>query len=141
MTEAMMTETTMESIMDGLETDDLADDRWTPDSDQQADWCLRKIREAQEDKARWKEFYQEQMRRAEEKADRTIGFMQDALLRYFRQVPHKETKTTEKYALPSGELVYTKAKVDYVRDDDAILAWAKESHPEFVKVEESVRWS
>ena len=45
----------------------------------------------------------------------------------FEQVPQSATKTQRKVKLLSGDVVVKKAKVDFEKDVDKLLAWAKEN--------------
>lgn len=110
--------------------------------DQKAEWCIRKIQEAQKDKDFWKRHYAAQYAAIEETADATISYMEGLLKDYFRSVPHKVTKTQENYALPSGKLVCKHQEPEFERQDDKLLDWLKKSgKQEFVKVTESVDWA
>lgn len=91
--------------------------------DQAAEWCLKKIREAEADKRRWKKHYDAQMQKVTEAADNSIEYFTAKLEEYFAQVPHKETKTQESYLLPSGKLVRKHQQPEYVTDNDALVPW------------------
>ena len=41
--------------------------------DKSAEWCIRKIREAQAEKQRWRDYYAEQQRKIDQEADGTIS--------------------------------------------------------------------
>ena len=111
------------------------------DTDAKADWALRKIREQREDAAKWRAYYLGQIAKAEESAQQTEAYFLGLLERYFATVPHRATKTQEAYDLPSGKLVRKAQPPAYDRDEDALLAWAKESAPELVETKEAVRWA
>ena len=71
----------------------------------------------------------------------TIEFMEGLLRQYFDGVPHRVTKGgTEKYALPSGELICKPAGIDYERDEGALLNWCEANLPEAVKVTRTASW-
>jgi len=111
------------------------------DDDQKAEWCLSKIREAEAEKKRWKEFYEERLEKVNAAEDAKIERMRFYLEQYFRTVPHKETKTQASYQLPSGKLVLKKQGPEFERDDDLILAWLKANDEQkYVKTKESVDW-
>ncbi len=112
------------------------------DDDQKADWCLRKIREANEERERWKRFYEEAMARVNASCDSTIAFMEGKLWDYFGMIPHKESKTQSSYQLPGGKLVYKHQAPEFEREDDALIPWLKENgRGGFVKVKESLDWA
>ena len=45
----------------------------------------------------------------------------------FEQVPQNETKTQRKVKLLTGDVVVKKAKLDFDKDTDKLLSWAKDS--------------
>ena len=109
--------------------------------DQTAEWCLKKIREANEEKQRWKEYYDEQLRKICAREDSRIAFMEMKLQSYFASVPHKQTKTQESYQLPGGKLVLKKQAPEYERDDELIIAWLKAAgKTHLVNTKEVLNW-
>ncbi|MBU3810935.1 MAG: host-nuclease inhibitor Gam family protein [Candidatus Niameybacter stercoravium] len=46
----------------------------------------------------------------------------------FEQVPQSETKTQRKVKLFNGEVVVKKARLDFEKDGDKLLEWAKENN-------------
>ena len=111
------------------------------DSDEKADWAVRKIKEHMTDAERWEAFYKEQAQKIKTSAQQSIEYLSGGLYSYFATVPHRETKTQEKYKLPSGELVLMKEKEDFERDNGALLQWCKANHPELVRVKEEPDWN
>jgi len=110
--------------------------------DMTAEWCMTQIRNAQAEKAKWKQFYEERIQSVNEACDLTIANMEAMLHAYFDSVPHKVTKTQENYALPSGKLVVKKQEPEYERDDEALIAWLKANGGDvYVKTKESVDWA
>ncbi len=109
--------------------------------DKKAEWCIRKIREAQAEKQRWRDYYAEQQRKIDQEADGTIGYFEALLADYFDMVPHKRTKTQESYQLPGGKLVRKQQAPEYLRDEAALLPWLKQNAPELVKVTETPDWA
>ena len=109
--------------------------------DKSAEWCIRKIREAQAEKQRWAEYYAEQQRKIDQEADGTISYFEALLADYFESVPHKRTKTQESYQLPGGKLVRKQQAPEYQRDEAALLPWLKQNAPALVKVTESADWA
>ena len=56
-------------------------------------------------------------------------------------MPHKTTKTTEKYRLLSGTLTLKKGTVKAEVDDSKLVPWLRENgYGDLVKVEESAKW-
>jgi hypothetical protein len=118
--------------------------RFVIEDDQTAEWAMGKIREAQEEKAKWKQFYDERYQRVEKECDYTIANMESMLQRYFERVPHKVTKTQENYTLPSGKLVFKRQEPEYQRDDAEVIQWLAEhtSTPNrFVNTKLTLNWS
>lgn len=131
-------------VLDGEILEDSADEnlQWLIEDDHNADWAIKKIKEAQAEADRWRQYYTAMIEKEEKRAERTISFMKAKLREYFDSVPHKETKTTEKYPLPSGELVLKKPKKVFNHDDSVLLNWLKENgFSEFVKVTEKPDWA
>ena len=112
------------------------------DNDEKAEWCLLKIKQAQEDKRKWKAQYDAMYKSVEETADSTIAKMESLLMPYFEMVPHKVAKTQESYPLPSGKLVVKKQEPSFERNDDETIKWLKANGGEgFVKVKEELDWA
>lgn len=109
--------------------------------DKSAEWCIRKIREAQAEKQRWRDYYAEQQRKIDQEADGTISYFEALLADYFDSVPHKRTKTQESYQLPGGKLVRKQQAPEYQRDEAALLPWLKQNAPGLVKVTETTDWA
>lgn len=118
------------------------DESWKIENDQQAEWALKKIHDAKAELAYWADYYKSQLDALTNRTENTVAFMTMKLSEYFRTVPHKETKTKEKYALPSGDLVLVKPKSVWTHDDAALLEWAKKNGREdCVKTTEKVSWA
>lgn len=110
--------------------------------DQTAEWAISKIREAQDEKKKWKQFYDERYQRVCDNCDNTIANMESLLQRYFESVPHKVTATQENYALPSGKLVVKKQEPEYRRTDADVIDWLKKNGGQkYVAVKESLDWA
>ncbi len=115
---------------------------WQIVDDQAAEWALSKIKEAEAECQKWTDYYTGMIEKIRQKTSNTVDFMQDKLEQYFKTVPHKDTATTEKYNLPSGDLIMKKPKAVWVRDDEALLKWCEENgFSECVNVKKSVAWS
>lgn len=137
-----MTELYDQDVFDNDRNDQPEPIGWRITDDSGAEYAMRKIAEARNEIASWRDYYAEQMDKIESQNRRTIDFFTAHLSDYFEQVPRRATKTgIEKYKLPSGELVRKPASIDYQRDEDAMLEWCRAQHPEFVKVSEKASWS
>lgn len=118
------------------------------DSDMKAEWALRKIREAQDERDRLLSLADLERARIDaevksinDRFDRDTGWLKSQLEQYFDSVVHKVTKTQERYQLLSGCLVRKKATVKYVRDNDAMIQWLKDNQMnEFIKTTYSPDW-
>jgi len=73
-----------------------------------------------------KEQYEEKKYELEQKRDRQEGYLREL----FEQVPQSETKTQRKVKLLSGDVVVKKSKLDFEKDSDELLKWAKANHRE-----------
>lgn len=111
------------------------------EDDQTAEWAMTQIRNANEEKAKWKEFYDSRYQAVCASCDATIANMESMLQTYFETVPHKKTKTQENYALPSGKLVVKKQEPEYERDDEQIIAWLESKGKGlYVKTKKALDW-
>lgn len=92
--------------------------------DRCADWAIRKIAEERSEYNRLKELADQQKAAIEEKVEAArrrmengTAFLTSCLADFFNTVPHKTTKTTEKYRLLSGTLTLKKGTVKATVDD------------------------
>lgn len=111
------------------------------DNDQKADWAIRKIMETENAAKMWKEYYKKQSDRVEKITQQRIAYFTALLESYFDTVPHKATKTREKYKLPSGVLVRKAQAPEYERDDAQIIAWCAENAPSCVENVPKLKWT
>ena len=110
--------------------------------DKAAEWCLKNIHEAQQDKERWKKHYAAQLEKVNAESDNRIAYFTARLEEYFARVPHKATKTTESYTLPGGKLILKRQQPEYKVDDAALVPWLEESFMgQLVKVEKKADWA
>ena len=110
------------------------------DSDPKAEWCIRKIAEIDAETERWKRFYTERMKAIEDSNRFRIAHIKQKLIPYLQQVPLKDTKTTQKYSLPSGDLIIKKEHTKVEHDDEKLLEWLKQNASEYIRTKESVDW-
>ena len=130
----------MEQMIEQVEQDErqgfvIADDA-------AAEWALKKIAEKNAEINAWKSYYREALEKIESRLQNDIDFFQLKLEEYFKTVPHRETATMERYALPSGDLVLSKRKAEYkMTDAAAALEWCKScGYEDFIKRTETPRW-
>lgn len=83
--------------------------------DRCADWAIRKIADERSEYDRLKALADEQIAAINEKVaaarkrmENGTSYLTSCLADFFATVPHKETKTTEKYRLLSGTLTFKK---------------------------------
>lgn len=123
--------------------------RFAIDSDAKAEWAIRKIAEEEAECDRLTACCQIEIDRYKERQDAYVKRLEcrtanlKALLQeYFSTVPVKETKTQQKYELPSGSLVMKKASSDFKADSDKLRSWLTRSGmPDYLKVEVSPKWA
>ena len=115
---------------------------FTVTDDSAAQWCMKKIKEAEADRAMWKAHYEEQMDKVNKAADESIAYFTAKLEEYFANVPHKATKTQESYTLPGGKLIRKKQQPKFETDDEALVPWLEENFmSQLVKVKKSADWA
>lgn len=124
--------------------------RFVIDDDKKADWAIRKIKESQAEYARLEEIAKSQieeikasLEKAKRKADQSTNYLSALLSNYFDSVPHRKTKTQEKYQLLSGALVRKKGQIQYNVNNDQFMAWLNQSdelRERYIKVTKSPRW-
>lgn len=118
------------------------------DNDRTAEWALNIMAESKREAQRiisacemQIEFYKRRIDAEKLKLDRKISYFQTLLEVYFAQVDASVSKSgTEKYSLPSGDLVRKFPTPEIVKDDAKLLEFVKKTAPEFVKVAESPMW-
>lgn len=121
---------------------DIERERFIVTDDRSAEWCLKKIAEADAEFEQMKEWHQQQIESEKKHHDSEVDYFRALLAEYFAKVPKKETKTMSKYALPSGTLVLSKPKSDYAcKDADALLSWCKTNSPDLVRVKTEAAWA
>lgn len=116
--------------------------------DRCADWALRKIAEERSEYDRIKALADEQIETinarveaAKRRCENSTSFLTSCLAAYFETVPHKVTKTTEKYRLLSGTLVKKRGGIKTKVDDAVLVPWLKENGLcDLVKIEETAKW-
>ena len=116
-------------------------DEFTISSDSSAEWAIRRIKEAQQEIADWKEHYAKQLKAISDDRQNTINFMTSKLASYFQRVPHRKTDTQEKYELPSATLVMKTQQPEFKIDGDALLAFLDfAQRPDLIRVTREPAW-
>lgn len=137
----------LDSLLDDIDGEEKKGFVITDDSG--AEWCIKKIRRVRKESERLCdtckaeiEYYKQKLDEYEQKAESECQFYTDKLLKYFRTVEPKETKTQLKYELPSGKLIVKKAGYKYNHDDEALISRLKaEGLTDFVKTVEKLDWA
>lgn len=73
-----------------------------------------------------KKQYEEKRYELEQKKDKQEGYLREL----FEQVPQSETKIQRKVKLLSGDVVVKKSKLDFKKNNDKLLEWAKANQRE-----------
>lgn len=111
-------------------------------NDDEAEECIKAIRDAEADVVFWKNYYVEALQKIADASQRIIENNTARLEAYFDTLPHKVTKAQESYPLPSGKLVRKHRDPEFVRNDDELLSWLHENNGEkFIKIKESPDWA
>ena len=119
-----------------------AEERFVVTDDMSADWCIRKIREEDEQLAKLTEWYERQKKLAQEQHDARVSYFTGLLEYYFETVPSRETKTQYKYSLPSGDMILSKERDDYKAvDEEKLLSWCLTNAPDLVKTVAKPMWA
>lgn len=110
--------------------------------DKAAEWCMKKIQEAEADRAMWKAHYEAQMQKVNESADSAVAYFTARLEEYFATVPHKATKTQQSYTLPGGKLVRKQQQPAFTTDDAELVPWLEQNFMgQLVKVKKTADWA
>ena len=123
-------------------------EEFTVTDDKSAEWCLKKIKAAQEEHDRLKDLAMDEIndleRKIEEldkKLENDTGYFKGLLYKYFETVEHKQTKTQETYKLLSGTLYYKKPQTKIVRpEDDVLIEYLEGSQPELIETVKKAAW-
>ena len=110
-----------------------------------AEWCLKRIAWHKKNKDKALAFVESERARLDvflaqvnSEEDGSIEYFTELLKIYaMEQLQGTKKKTV---TLPSGSLSFKKQSPEFVKKDDELLAFVKESVPEFVKITESVDW-
>lgn len=114
---------------------------WRIENDSAAEWAVHQIIDLQADTEKWRRHYARLMEDVESRNAEKIARRTAQLEEYFQTVPHRETKTTESYALPSARLVRKAQQPLYHRDDEELLRWLETSAPELVRAKWEPDWA
>ena len=119
------------------------------DSDVKANWCVKKIREAQAEAERLMAIIAEEradldakQKAIEEKLKNEVEHLKGLVYPYFETVEKKETKTQQSYKVLDGTLIFKKPSVKIVKpDNDAELVdYLEINAPMFVETVKKPIW-
>src|SRR5690625_961543 len=104
-----------------------ADDRFIIDSDDKADWALRKIKEAENEIEKVEYFAESQVRQIEnwkaketDKHHESIDYFQSLLAEYLHN-KRKEDPKLKSITLPTGNVGFRKRQPKWVYNDEVLL--------------------
>lgn len=124
----------METVYQGFVVEDM----------KAADWACRKVARYMELKKQIDDYVKEEIARLKEyqarmdsEYDDHINFL-TAKLQPFAEAQIEGTKK-KSFRLPGGNLQF-RTNYDVTKDDEKLMAYVKETCPEYIKVEESVKW-
>lgn len=139
--------------IDSFSWDEEENTEFTINSDNLANWAVKKIKEEQAEHDRLVGIAKaeiEEITKQIEKLDQSLesktGFLKSKLFEYFAKVEHKQTKTQESYKLLDGSLVWKKPATKIVKGNDeawdtALLSYLEESQPELVEIIKKPLWN
>lgn len=135
-------------IIDEIIEEKTQEEGFVIDSDEKAEWALKKIAEERYEFERYENVckamiseYEEKIRQAKEKLSSKTAYFEGQLQAYFQTVSLKKTKTQETYKLPTGTLKLKYRSPEFKRDEEKLLNWLKENEmQDFIKTEEKANW-
>ena len=114
-------------------------------NDKTADWAIKQIHEAEDERDRLIALAEEQINELKERIEaiekgyeNDTAYLKSCLFEYFGTVPHKESKTQLSYKLLTGSLVLKKASLKIVHDDDKLIEALDGT--EYVETKKSLKW-
>jgi hypothetical protein len=133
------------SLQDYLdEKEQIEQDRFKVDTDEKANWSLRKIKQFQDQKEANNKLAVDEIEKIEawnksenEKAQQSIDYFQ-GLLAYYAQSKRDQDPKFKKLELPNGKIKFTKQQPKYNYNDDLLLDYLKKAErSDLIKVKES----
>jgi len=126
------------------EKEQIAQDRFTVDTDEKANWSLRKIKQFQQQKEANNKLAVDEVEKIEawnkaenDKAQQRIDYFQ-GLLAYYALGKRNADPKFKTLKLPNGAIKFTKQQPKWHLDNDAVLKTLKESEQlDLIKVVES----
>lgn len=124
------------------------DDSFRITDDKSADWALRIIAEELAECERIIALADDRINEiqlekeaARKRFESITKYLKDRLFEYFDSVPHRKTKTTEKYRLLSGSLILKTGGIKPKPNKEKLTEWlAANGFTDYIKTEQSPRW-
>lgn len=139
-TELYIIDSTIEELED--------DNSFIIDTDEKAEWAIKKIAEERAESARYISVcqdaiqrYQDKIEKAKADLDRKTGYLTFQLQRYMDTVKAKESKTQKTYKLPSGTLKVKYQAPEYKRDEDKLTEFLKKNYTDYVETVYKPKWA
>ena len=134
-----------QSLNEHLAQETMADDRFVIDSEEKADWALRKIKEAENEIEKVEHFAETQIRQIEnwkakqtEKHHNSIEHFQSLLAEYLES-KRKDDPKLKSITLPSGNVGFRKKPAKWIYNDEVVLKTLEsENLNDFIKVEKKL---
>lgn len=134
----------IDSTIDELEEDKT----FFIDTDEKAEWAIKKIAEERAEAQRYISVcqnaistYQDKIKKAKADLDNKTSYFTFQLQRYMDTVKAKETKTQKTYKLPSGTLKVKYQKPEYKRDEDKLTEFLKKNYTDYVETVYKPKWA
>lgn len=140
----------MKMIDDYLDIKDETKEVWKIKDDLAADYALDKIRESTAEYRRFEMVAKNKIKQIEDalkkqktKYEDEASFFEGKLREYFETVKTEETKTLEKYKLPSGQLKKKKESAIFKYDKKKLVEIAEqyENMMDYVKIKRDFDWA
>lgn len=135
-------------VVDELDINDIMsgnESGFTVDTDQKAEWVVKKIRQEHDTMQRIIDTCRSEIERytsviedERERFERNSGNLIEMLNAYFSIVDKRSTKTQESYRLPSAQLIRKHKTPKVERNDDALIDWMKDNAPDYVMIRKSL---
>lgn len=140
-TELYIIDSTIEELED--------DNSFIIDTDEKAEWSIKKIAEERAEAQRIISVCQDAIRRysdtikkTEDALESKTGYLTFQLQRYMDTVKAKETKTQKTYKLPSGTLKVKYQAPEYKRDEDKLTAFLMENkYTDYIQTVFKPKWA
>ena len=125
------------------------DSTFVIDTDEKAEWAIKKIAEERAEAARIISVCQDSIRRyndtikkTEDTLESKTGYLTFQLQRYMETVKSKESKTQKTYKLPSGTLKIKYQAREFKRDDEKLTAYLMQNnYTDYIETKFKPKWA